>query len=77
MMTLEQELEKYKEYTESRRDILKARVEKIDHKVVGEMVQISALAATCLATMEDPNASEHARNWACLALSWAIKGAGL
>lgn len=71
------ELMKFKEYTESRKLILRKRIENVDPKVVGDMAQVSALAATYIAVFDEPSASEEIKALACSALVWAVRGAGL
>lgn len=77
IMTQVDELMEFKEYTELGELILRKRIENVDPKVVGDMVQVSALAATYIAVLDEPSASEEMKVLAYLALVWAVRGAGL
>ena len=76
-MTQVDELTKFKEYTESRKLILRKRIENVDPKVVGDMAQVSALAATYITVLNEPSAGDEIKVFAYLALVCAVRGAGL
>lgn len=75
--TIVEEIEKSKKYTESRVAILRNRIESIDPSVVGDMVQISSLAATYITVLDEPGISDETKMSAYLALTWAVRRAGL
>lgn len=67
-----QDLAKYKEYTEKNRAVIINKIQENPAEALSGLVQVAVLAASYLATMQDPDVGDDIRVSADMALSASV-----